>query len=148
MSRRFSLVFILVAAWVAGCEGDFDPPVFDSSRDPANNQLPPTPTIDELESQSCTGGDPLVTLSWSIVDTTGIQGYQVYRSAAADIDPGNLIAAVSSTQQEFTDGQPLPGLPGLAPDALYWYRVRALSRDGVPGFRSERDTVRTRACDG
>jgi hypothetical protein len=136
----------IMTVMMSACQGDFDPPVFDNPRDPASNQLPPIPTAEAARSDTCSGDAPLVFLSWSLIDTTGIQGYQIYRSDSADIDPGDLIAAVSISRREFTDGRPLPGLPGLDRRTPYWYRVRALSRDGVPGLRSAPIMVTTDSC--
>lgn len=129
------------------CQGDFDPPTFDNPRDPANNQLPPTPIIDSAVVDDCgNGGLPLVVLYWSILDTTGLQGFQIYRADTASVDPGDLIAALSSSQRQFTDGRPLPGLPPLAAKTSYWYRVRSLNREGVPGLRSAPRVAVTDSC--
>jgi hypothetical protein len=159
MSGRTSHTCILPAACLAaglaagavmiGCQGDFDPPAFNSPRDPSNNQLPPTPVIDSVRVDNCgNGGLPLAVLYWSILDTTGLQGYQIYRADTSSVDPGDLIAAVSSAQRQFTDGRPLPGLPPLSIKTSYWYRVRALNRDGLPGLRSAPRVAVTDSCTG
>ena len=134
----------LVAPFIAGllmalvlgaaCQGDFEPPALDSPRDPANGQLPATPTISGLTT-SCADGDPVIEVDWAAEEDPSLTGFQVYRARSLEEDPGVLVATVGPAARSFVDGA-VPGIPGLAPNALYYYRVRSLGPDGLPSLRS------------
>ena len=130
--RRSALLATLLI--LAGCQGDFEPPALDSPRDPANGQLPPTPTIRALTA-SCTDGDPQIQIEWSAADDPPLAGFQIYRGRSLTEDPGTLIATVPPVARSFVD-RAVAGMPGLAPNSLYYYRMRSLGQDGTPSLRS------------
>ena len=134
---------VLIGATVAGCLGDFDPPNLDSPRDPSNPALPAPPAITASPS-GCQGGNPRVRVSWSLDAGPETGGFQVYRSSAESIDPGLLLASLPANARDFVDGvQQGSGLVGGLP---YWYRVRTLSTDGLPGLRSAPDSATAPLC--
>jgi hypothetical protein len=134
---------VLIGATAAGCLGNFDPPNLDSPRDPANPALPAAPAISAVPS-GCQGGNPRVRVSWSLDAGPETGGFQVYRSSAEFIDPGLLLASLPANAREFVDGvQQGSGLAGGLP---YWYRVRTLSTDGLPGLRSAPDSATAPLC--
>ncbi len=128
----------------AACQGDFAPPVLDSPRDPANGLTPPPPSISDL-TVFCAGDEPQIRVQWTVVETTGLSGFQIYRSRSTGEDPGTLVASVPADRRDFLDGA-APGIPGLSPNSVYYYRVRALGVDGVPGLRSQPSSRVTSTC--
>lgn len=139
LSRLLAALALLTA-----CMGDFEPPALDSPRDPANGQLPSVPVILDLTA-SCAGGEPEIQIEWSAADDTSLTGFQIYRGRSLTEDPGTLIATVPAAARSFVDG-PVAGIPGLAPSSRYYYRMRALGRDGTPGLRSGAETDSTPPC--
>lgn len=127
---------MLVAALVLGtaCQGDFEPAALDSPRDPANGRLPATPTIGEL-TVSCNDGHPVIRVEWSAEEDPSLTGFQIYRGRSLTEDPGTLVATVPPAARSFVDGA-VAGIPGLAPNSLYYYRIRSLGPDGTPSLRS------------
>jgi hypothetical protein len=121
-------------ALLTACMGDFEPPVLDSSLDPANGELPPVPVIGD-PTASCVDGELEIRVPWSVADDPSLTGFQIYRARSLTEDPGTLVATVAGTTRSFVDG-PVAGIPGLAPTTPYYYRVRALGVDGLPGLRS------------
>jgi hypothetical protein len=125
------------------CLGDFDPPVLDSPRDPNNSSLPASPSITAAP-LSCQSGFPRVRVSWTIDSGPEIGGFQVYRSTSQAIDPGLLIASLPANARDFEDGG--RSSAALAGGSPYWYRVRTLNTDGIPGLRSAPDSVTAATC--
>jgi hypothetical protein len=134
---------VLAGAAFAGCLGDFDPPNLDSPRDPANSALPAAPAVTAAPA-GCQSGSPRVRISWALDGGPETGGFQIYRSSAEAIDPGLLIASLPANADEFVDGLQ-PGA-GLLPGLPYWYRVRTLSTEGLPGLRSAPDSATTPTC--
>ncbi len=145
MSTRFFAIASAVAfaGAMAGCQGSFDAPRLNNPRDPANGQLPPTPSA-SAQAQPC-GPPPTVLVSWTIADANGVIGFQIYRAASTGEDPGILIASVDGAQRQITDGS-LSGVPDLNERTTYFYRVRALAGGGIPGLRSNPVAVTTSDC--
>ncbi len=137
------LLLIGIGAMIAGCLGDFDPPNLDSPRDPGNGALPAAPAVIAAPA-GCQGGVPRVRISWTLDAGPELGGFQVYRSSAEAIDPGLLVASLPANADDFVDGVQ-PGT-GLLPGLPYWYRVRTLSTDGLPGLRSAPDSATAPAC--
>jgi hypothetical protein len=137
-------VAILLMALVLGvaCQGDFEPPALDSPLDPANGQLPATPEMSE-PAPSCVDGTLQVRIDWTADDPT-LAGYQIYRSLLNE-DPGSLVASLPPDARTYVDGT-TPGIPGLVPFTSYFYRIRALGRDGTPSLRSPARGCYTPAC--
>lgn len=155
MSSRLVAVAASIAVALAACQGSFDAPEFDNPRDPANGQLPLTPEVDAApclglgcNSSSCgpAACPPEIIVTWTIDgDGSGLGGFQIYRAATRDEDPGTVIGSVGESERCLVDGN-LPGVPGPTAGATYWYRVRALSNTGVPSLRSAPDSVVAPAC--
>jgi hypothetical protein len=141
---RLASTLLAAIALLAACQGDFEPPALDSPRDPANGQLPATPDMTGLTA-SCVDGEPEIRIQWSAADDPLLTGFQIYRGRSLSEDPGTLIATVPATARSFVDGA-VGGIPGLAPNALYYYRMRALGRDGTPGLRSGAEATLTPPC--
>ena len=136
-----AIAVLALGVVLAGCEGAFERPAFDSPRDPANGQLPPTPPNLRAEPVGCGGQGPLVTLTWGGDNAPG--GFQLYRAARPDEDPGELVW--TGRVRTCTDGG-VTGLPALSSNTRYWYRVRSLDADGVPSLRSDSVSVLTETC--
>jgi hypothetical protein len=135
---------VLAALGGLGCQGGFDPPALDNPRDPNNTDLPPVPSV-SASATGCDDGVPVVRVTWSVSNDPSITGFQVYRSSRENIDPGFLVAATGAGAREFMDGT-LPGTSPLLENVPYWYRVRVLGANGLPGFRSQPDSAITPSC--
>jgi hypothetical protein len=145
--RMLAIAAGLLAAMVlAACQGNFAPPRLASPRDPANGQLPSTPRDVRAEARACEDGAPRLRVTWEFDPTPELGGFQIYRAETASEDPGLLIASsVPAGDREFVDGA-VPGPPPLAERMAYWYRVRALGTDDLPGLRSAPDSASAPDC--
>ena len=135
---------MLVVALTA-CQGSFEAPSLTNPRDPANGDLPPTPAVIAQAEPCLPSNPPTIKVDWSIANTPGLTGFQIYRASSGAEDPGLLVASVAADRRTFTDGTS-PGVPGLSEQTTYWYRVRALDREGLPGLRSAPDSTTTFDC--
>jgi len=135
---------MLAVVGALGCQGGFDPPSLDNPRDPNNTDLPPVPAVTATPI-GCEDGVPVVRVTWSVTSDPSITGFQVYRSSRENIDPGFLVAATGASAREFRDGN-LPGSSPLLESVPYWYRVRVLGTNGLPGYRSAPDSAITPSC--
>jgi len=144
LARGGRFLCALAVASALGCQGSFDPPALDNPRDPNNTDLPPVPAVSATPS-GCDDGVPVVRITWSVTQDPTITGFQIYRSSRENIDPGFLVASTGATTREFQDGT-LPGTSPLLENVPYWYRVRVLGKDGLPGFRSQPDSALTPSC--
>jgi hypothetical protein len=127
------------------CQGTFDAPNLNNPRDPANEMLPPTPVINVTALPCLPMSQPRIRVDWTIQDTPELTGFQIYRAATAAEDPGLLVASVAASARTFDDGGS-PGVPGLSERTTYWYRVRALGTQGIPGLRSASASTTTSDC--
>ncbi len=134
LGDRSSVLLVVVLVLGAACQGGFEPPALDSPLDPANGQLPATPTISGVTA-TCADGDPVVEVEWTAADDPLLTGFQIYRSRSLIENPGTLVATVPPSARSFTDGA-VAGIPGLEPNSLYYYRIRSLGPDGTPSLRS------------
>jgi hypothetical protein len=88
---------------------------------------------------------PEVRVTWTIdASDSELGGFQIYRAESAAAT-GQVIASVDRSERCLVDGD-LPGVDGLDEGGVYWYRVRALSPSGIPGFRSAPDSAIAPAC--
>ncbi|MCX5799828.1 MAG: hypothetical protein NTX17_00310 [Candidatus Eisenbacteria bacterium] len=118
------LMAALLLIVVSSCEKGLEAPRFENPLDPGYDgpELPVAPVI-----SSCSVGNRLVVLSWTLSDTTGVGSYHVYRASGSFQD----YSLVSSTEENTWRDETVSN------GVTYRYRVCAVTRDAREGRRSD-----------
>jgi len=119
--KKYRLIAVLpiVLSLLTGCsrqiENSISPPI-DSST------IPPTPS-----NLSAEIGDGFVILTWSVLDTSHVAEYNVYRADSA----GEDYSFIGNPQIELFTADDLQN------GRLYYFRVSSLNSDGFEGYKSD-----------
>ena len=130
MRRKTQLIVLMIALAAFGLSGCFDTltqPERDNDLDPASGGASETP--DRPESLRATVSDRLVSLTWTVGDTTGIGEYVVYRWKVEDEDEEEFEEIDTVTAMAYGDEDVLNG-------TVYEYSVASVNRMGLEGVKS------------
>ncbi len=130
MKTRITLLTALVAlaaAFLFGCLGDITEPTPWNPADPEN---PDTDSVEPPRPSGLTAvvSDRLVSLSWDMSDTTGVDEYIVYRWEVQG-EEEEYEEVATSTEMAYEDAQVRNGVE-------YSYKVSAVNRHGLEGAMS------------
>lgn len=131
MRRKFLALTLMIALAASGLSGCFDTltqPERDNALDPAapggESDAPDTPG-----SLRATVSDRLVSLTWTVGDTTGIGEYVVYRWEVEDEESERFEEIDTTEDMSYDDEDVLNGM-------VYEYRVSSVNRLGLEGETS------------